>query len=180
MSNLGGLHSPRPVSYMQQHGSQGASYNLFNQYQAQNQAVRGLTGSTPYADTPPPMSVSGATSLGPSTPGVNSVTSSFYGSGPLSGSTGFGGGMGGLSLGNGAGVGLGGVLGAGSTSIPSQLAVAHHQQQQEENKIYQLVIDLLDVNTREAALLELSKKREQYDDLALVLWHSFGMLRHVL
>lgn len=88
--------------------------------------------------------------------------------------------MGGLSLGNGAGVGLGGVLGAGSTSIPSQLAVAHHQQQQEENKIYQLVIDLLDVNTREAALLELSKKREQYDDLALVLWHSFGMLRHVL
>lgn len=180
MSNLGGLHSPRPVSYMQQHGSQGASYNLFNQYQAQNQAVRGLAGSTqPYADTPPPMSVSGATSLGPSTPGVNSVAASFYGSGPsLSGSASFGGGMGGLSLGNGAGVGLGGVLGAGSSSIPSQLAAQH--QQQEENKIYQLVIDLLDVNTREAALLELSKKREQYDDLALVLWHSFGMLECVL
>ena len=29
---------------------------------------------------------------------------------------------------------------------------------------------------REAALLELSKKREQYEDLALVLWHSFGRL----
>jgi CCR4-NOT transcription complex subunit 9 len=28
---------------------------------------------------------------------------------------------------------------------------------------------------RETALLELSKKREQYEDLALVLWHSFGM-----
>lgn len=27
---------------------------------------------------------------------------------------------------------------------------------------------------REHALLELSKKREQYEDLALVLWHSFG------
>lgn len=27
---------------------------------------------------------------------------------------------------------------------------------------------------RETALLELSKKREQYEDLALVLWHSFG------
>ena len=27
---------------------------------------------------------------------------------------------------------------------------------------------------REKALLELSKKREQYDDLALILWHSFG------
>jgi len=27
---------------------------------------------------------------------------------------------------------------------------------------------------REKALLELSRKREQYDDLALILWHSFG------
>ena len=47
----------------------------------------------------------------------------------------------------------------------------------EEQKIYALVIDLLDPVTREAALLELSKKREQYDDLALVLWHSFGTRR---
>ena len=44
----------------------------------------------------------------------------------------------------------------------------------EDEKIYSLVIDLMDPNTREGALLELSKKREQYDDLALVLWHSFG------
>ena len=44
----------------------------------------------------------------------------------------------------------------------------------EEAKIYGLVMELLDSNTREAALLELSKKREQFDDLALVLWHSFG------
>lgn len=44
----------------------------------------------------------------------------------------------------------------------------------EEQKIYALVIDLLNPGSREAALLELSKKREQYDDLALVLWHSFG------
>ena len=44
----------------------------------------------------------------------------------------------------------------------------------DESKIYGLVIDLLDSQTRESALLELSKKREQYDDLALVLWHSFG------
>lgn len=46
--------------------------------------------------------------------------------------------------------------------------------QQEDTKIYSLVIDLMDPSTRESALLELSKKREQYDDLALVLWHSFG------
>jgi CCR4-NOT transcription complex subunit 9 len=44
----------------------------------------------------------------------------------------------------------------------------------EEGKLFQLVIDLMDPNTREAALLELSKKREQYDDLAMILWHSFG------
>jgi CCR4-NOT transcription complex subunit 9 len=44
----------------------------------------------------------------------------------------------------------------------------------EDGKIYSLVIDLMHPNTREGALLELSKKREQYDDLALVLWHSFG------
>ena len=44
----------------------------------------------------------------------------------------------------------------------------------EDGKIYALVIDLMDPSTREGALLELSKKREQYDDLALVLWHSFG------
>ena len=45
---------------------------------------------------------------------------------------------------------------------------------QEDGNIYGLVVDLLDPATRESALLELSKKREQYDDLALVLWHSFG------
>jgi CCR4-NOT transcription complex subunit 9 len=51
---------------------------------------------------------------------------------------------------------------------------------QEEQKIYALVIDLMDPQTREAALLELSKKREQYDDLALVLWHSFGIMAALL
>jgi len=44
----------------------------------------------------------------------------------------------------------------------------------DENNIYALVIDLLDPESRESALLDLSKKREQYDDLALVLWHAFG------
>lgn len=70
-------------------------------------------------------------------------------------------------------LGAAGVIGA----LPQQQLI-----QQEESKIYQLVIDLMDVNTREAALLELSKKREQYDDLALVLWHSFGeqIVRHYI
>lgn len=46
---------------------------------------------------------------------------------------------------------------------------------QDDSKIFALVIDLMDPGMRETALLELSKKREQYDDLALILWHSFGM-----
>jgi CCR4-NOT transcription complex subunit 9 len=44
----------------------------------------------------------------------------------------------------------------------------------ENEQVYALIVDLLDHGTRETALLELSKKREQWDDLALVLWHSFG------
>ncbi|KAK0467333.1 uncharacterized protein EV420DRAFT_1617407 [Desarmillaria tabescens] len=47
-------------------------------------------------------------------------------------------------------------------------------------KIYALVIELMDPMAREGALLELSKKREQYDDLALVLWHSFGIMPALL
>jgi CCR4-NOT transcription complex subunit 9 len=64
----------------------------------------------------------------------------------------------------------------------------HHQQQQQqqqqeqvqklqqldEEKIYGLVLDLLNPSSREQALLDLSKKREQYEDLALVLWYSYG------
>ena len=69
------------------------------------------------------------------------------------------------------------MFGGSMLGIPQQ---HHHLLQQEENKIYALVIDLLDQNAREAALLELSKKREQYDDLALVLWHSFGALHFYL
>lgn len=58
----------------------------------------------------------------------------------------------------------------------SNNGTSNNSSSQEDGKIYGLVIELMDPNTREGALLELSKKREQYDDLALVLWHSFGML----
>lgn len=47
----------------------------------------------------------------------------------------------------------------------------------EEEKIYELITELLDPSSREAALLELSKKREMYEDLALVLWGGFGEWR---
>ncbi|KAF8515910.1 cell differentiation family, Rcd1-like-domain-containing protein [Gautieria morchelliformis] len=77
-------------------------------------------------------------------------------------------------------VGTNGLLN-GSMNNPNGVANAHaHMAAQEEAKIYALVIDLLDSNTREVALLELSKRREQFDDLALVLWHSFGVMAALL
>lgn len=54
------------------------------------------------------------------------------------------------------------------------------QQISEDNrKVLEWIAQVLNANTREAALLELSKKREQVPELALILWHSFGELRYV-
>lgn len=61
-------------------------------------------------------------------------------------------------------------------------AVSHNMQVQnqevgvsEDNqRVLGWIADLLNEETREAALLELSKKREQVPELALILWHSFG------
>ncbi|RKU49081.1 Cell differentiation protein rcd1 [Coniochaeta pulveracea] len=61
-----------------------------------------------------------------------------------------------------------------------------HQQVQEDvvsednRRTLAYVADLLNENTREAALLELSKKREQVPELALILWHSFGVMTSLL
>ncbi|KAL1932234.1 hypothetical protein VTP01DRAFT_9290 [Rhizomucor pusillus] len=52
--------------------------------------------------------------------------------------------------------------------------------QLDEEKIYTLVLELLNPSLREQALLDLSKKREQYDDLALILWYSYGVMAVLL
>jgi CCR4-NOT transcription complex subunit 9 len=44
----------------------------------------------------------------------------------------------------------------------------------DEEKIFQMITEVLDPETRESALLELSKRRETYEDLALVLWGGYG------
>mmetsp|Transcript_14014 Transcript_14014/g.16977 ORF Transcript_14014/g.16977 Transcript_14014/m.16977 type:complete len:305 (+) Transcript_14014:203-1117(+) len=44
----------------------------------------------------------------------------------------------------------------------------------------QLVLDLTDPSTRENALLDLSKKREAFPDLAPILWYSFGVIPALL
>ena len=47
---------------------------------------------------------------------------------------------------------------------------------EEDPKVYGWILELMQGTNRETALLELSKKREQVDDLALILWHSVGMI----
>lgn len=47
----------------------------------------------------------------------------------------------------------------------------------EEARILEWMAQLLNSASRESALLELSKKREQFPQLALILWHSFGTSR---
>ncbi|OBA20811.1 Rcd1-like protein [Metschnikowia bicuspidata var. bicuspidata NRRL YB-4993] len=49
-----------------------------------------------------------------------------------------------------------------------------------DKQIFQWLSELVSGNNRERALLELGKKREQYDDLALVLWNSFGVMSVLL
>ncbi len=51
---------------------------------------------------------------------------------------------------------------------------AQSQQYLDEEKVYALILDLTLPGAREGALLELSKKREAYEGLAPILWHSFG------
>lgn len=58
--------------------------------------------------------------------------------------------------------------------MSSQQSPANLQQSVEREKIYQWIIELTHPDTRENALLELSKKREVVPDLAPMLWHSFG------
>lgn len=50
----------------------------------------------------------------------------------------------------------------------------HEHISEDNRRTMAYIADLLNENTREAALLELSKKREQVPELALILWHSFG------
>lgn len=51
---------------------------------------------------------------------------------------------------------------------------------EENRKVLQWVAELMEPTRREGALMELSKKREQVPELALVLWHSFGVMTSLL
>lgn len=47
-------------------------------------------------------------------------------------------------------------------------------------QLYALVLELSSPEQRESALLELSKKREEFPELAPILWHSFGTVAALL
>jgi Cell differentiation family, Rcd1-like len=71
-------------------------------------------------------------------------------------------------------------LGAGL--LPAQQQQQQQQQPQAEHieDLFPLVGQLTNPEQRESALLELSKKREAFSDLAPILWHSFGTISALL
>ena len=70
------------------------------------------------------------------------------------------------------GSGAGGM--GGDAGLSGAISVIDGGISEENRKVFIWVAELLDPNRREAALMELSKKREQVPELALVIWHSFG------
>ncbi|CAG8501449.1 10734_t:CDS:2 [Acaulospora colombiana] len=80
------------------------------------------------------------------------------------------------------GIPMGGDPWGTGAGAPMNLPIQRQQNldQLEEEKIYSLITGLTNPASREAALAELSKKREQYDNLALILWHSFGVMAALL
>ena len=68
----------------------------------------------------------------------------------------------------------GGMAGGGDHGPGSMIAGEDRQVSEENRKVLEWIAQVLNASTREAALLELSKKREQVPELALILWHSFG------
>lgn len=65
-------------------------------------------------------------------------------------------------------------------TAPSESIAAPVRMTQQDSEVYQLVHQLLNPMMREQVLLELSKKRETYENFALVLWHSFGVMAVLL
>lgn len=54
-------------------------------------------------------------------------------------------------------------------------AAMDHNFNEENRRVLGWVAELMNGNSRETALMELSKKREQVPELALIIWYSFGM-----
>jgi len=59
-----------------------------------------------------------------------------------------------------------------STAIPTGAG--------DSKELHSLILQLTNSEQRETALLELSKKRESFAELAPVLWHSYGTIAALL
>eukprot|EP00823_Brevimastigomonas_motovehiculus_P004987 TRINITY_DN3437_c0_g1_i1.p1 TRINITY_DN3437_c0_g1~~TRINITY_DN3437_c0_g1_i1.p1 ORF type:complete len:362 (+),score=76.63 TRINITY_DN3437_c0_g1_i1:57-1142(+) len=66
------------------------------------------------------------------------------------------------------------IVNAPGTSTTSTSSSSSASSPSSLQKLYPHILDLINTDKREAALLELSKKREEYPELANILWHSFG------
>ncbi|KAH0721892.1 hypothetical protein KY289_004936 [Solanum tuberosum] len=73
-------------------------------------------------------------------------------------------------------VGVSSFRGRDGMSSSSSSAGAPVNKDRKMQSAEQLVLDLCNPNLRENALLELSKKRELFQDLPPLLWHSFGTI----
>ncbi|KAJ5168303.1 Cell differentiation protein rcd1 [Penicillium canariense] len=74
----------------------------------------------------------------------------------------------------------GAVGGMGGEGLANAVSVMDGGISEENRKVFIWVAELLDPARRETALMELSKKREQVPELALVIWHSFGVMTALL
>lgn len=78
------------------------------------------------------------------------------------------------------------MISAASQSVPNTSFISpsssndNRKRALSDEQIYLWLSELVTGNNRERALLELGKKREQYDDLALVLWNSYGVMAVLL
>ncbi|KAK5095650.1 RNA-binding protein, CCR4-NOT complex subunit Rcd1 [Lithohypha guttulata] len=70
--------------------------------------------------------------------------------------------------------------GASLSSLNQQGTPGMEQLSEENQKVLIWVAELMEPARREGALMELSKKREQVPELALILWHSFGVMTSLL
>ncbi|KAG6475524.1 hypothetical protein ZIOFF_064751 [Zingiber officinale] len=77
---------------------------------------------------------------------------------------------------------LGGASFVGGPAPPSPSAASSGQPPKDRKiaSAEQLVLDLCDAELRENALLDLSKKRDIFQDLAPLLWHSYGTIAILL
>lgn len=66
------------------------------------------------------------------------------------------------------------------TIIPTTQPAVSGPMNHDTERIIQLIGDLLSYDTREHALMELSRKRENVEDLAVLLWNSFGAIAALL